>query len=286
MTLSFNHIGNLGRLGNQMFEYAALRGIAAKHGYDWTIPPHEEEGIENYSLHYAFKMEDVKPENLRLVHNINYYQEEHFHYSQRYVDNCPDDSSLYGFFQSEKYFKHIEDVIRKEYTFHDAHLGPCKEMMESFEGQEPIMLHVRRGDANLTDPRGFKWSYTQCGDQHPTQTIEYYERALAEFDDDQPVIVFSDSVDWVEDQEFFEGDRFMVSKPTDKYDDGSYTPYADLCLMSLCSHAIIANSSMSWWGAWLQTNPNKKVVAPKNWFGPAYANKDTKDLYCPDWIVL
>jgi hypothetical protein len=59
-----------------------------------------------------------------------------------------------------------------------------------------------------------------------------------------------------------------------------------LCLMSLCSHAIIANSSMSWWGAWLIANPNKKVIAPHMWFGPAYADKDTKDLYCSDWIVL
>ena len=148
------------------------------------------------------------------------------------------------------------------------------------------MLHVRRGDANLTDPRGFKWSYTQCGDQHPTQTVDYYERALAEFDDNQPVFVFSDSIDWVKEQEFFSGDRFLLSEPQDKYADGSFTPYADLCLMSLCSHAIIANSSMSWWGAWLQSNPNKKVVAPKKWFGPAYADKDTKDLYCPNWIVL
>jgi hypothetical protein len=56
--------------------------------------------------------------------------------------------------------------------------------------------------------------------------------------------------------------------------------------MSLCSHAIIANSSMSWWGAWLIANPNKKVIAPHMWFGPAYANKDIKDLYCSDWIVL
>ena len=79
--------------------------------------------------------------------------------------------------------------------------------------------------------------------------LEYYERALAEFDDDQPVIVFSDSVDWVKEQEFFSGDRFLISEPQDKYADGSFTPYADLCLMSLCSHAIIANSSMSWWGA-------------------------------------
>ena len=151
---------------------------------------------------------------------------------------------------------------------------------------DPIMLHVRRGDPNLVDPRGFKWAYVNCSDQHPVQPLEYYEKALAQFDDEQPVIVFSDSPEWVKEQEFFAGDRFFISEPEEKYEDGSYTPYIDLCLMSLCSHAIIANSSMSWWGAWLQSNPNKKVIAPKMWFGPAYADKDTKDLYCSDWIVL
>jgi len=59
-----------------------------------------------------------------------------------------------------------------------------------------------------------------------------------------------------------------------------------LCLMSLCSHAIIANNSMSWWGAWLRSNPNKKVIEPKMWFGPAYSHNNTKDLYCEDWKVI
>ena len=283
--LAFNGIGNLGRLGNQMFEYATLRGIAAAHGYDWMIPPYDTQSIENYSLHYCFKMEDVDDAHLGLL-QAGYVQERFFHYDQDLAERCPDDVSLHGFFQSEKYFKNVEDIIRREYTFHDEHLEPCKEIMEEFKDQEPIMLHVRRGDPNLTDPRGFKWSYTQCSSMHPPQTLDYYERALAEFDDNQPVFVFSDSVDWVKEQEFFSDDRFMISEPVDKYNDGSFTPYADLCLMSLCSHAIIANSSMSWWGAWLQATPNKKVIAPKNWFGPAYADKDTTDLYCPDWIIL
>ena len=283
--LAFNQLGNLGRLGNQMFEYAALRGIAAKHNYEWCIPPYNAQSIENYSLHYCFKMEDVKENNLQ-QRDVGYVQERFFHYDDQLVEKCPDNVSLHGFFQSEKYFKNAEDIIRREYTFHDEHLDPCKEIMEEFKDQEPIMLHVRRGDPNLTDPRGFKWSYTQCSSQHPPQTLDYYERALTEFDDNQPVFVFSDSVDWVKEQEFFSGDRFLISEPVDKYADGSFTPYADLCLMSLCSHAIIANSSMSWWGAWLQANPNKKVIAPKNWFGPAYADKDTTDLYCPDWIIL
>ena len=279
--LTFNGIGSLGRLGNQMFEYAAIRGIAAKHGYEWMIPTPDRRGIENYSLHECFKL---SPERREGVIENQHLTEPYFHFCEELFDRCPDNVNLHGFFQSWRYFDHIADTIREDFTFHDEHLKPCQKMIESVE--EPIMLHVRRGDPNLTDPRGFKWSYTQCGSMHPVQPVEYYEKALAEFPEDQPVIVFSDSIDWVKEQEFFAGDRFLLSEPQDKYADGSFTPYADLCLMSLCSHAIIANSSMSWWGAWLQTNPNKKVIAPKMWFGPDYANKDTKDLYCPDWIVL
>ena len=280
--LGFNHLGNLGRLGNQMFEFAALRGISAKHGYDVCIPPADHEGIENYSLHQCFKLDHI-PTGFAAE---KFVQEPHFHYSQELVDQCPDNASLYGFFQSEKYFANVADVIRKDFTFHDDVLAPCADFMSQFAGSEPIMLHVRRGDPNLTDPRGFKWSYTQCSSQHPPQPIVYYDEALSYFDDEQPVIVFSDSPEWVQEQEFFSDDRFMISEPQEKYGDGSYTPYTDLCLMSLCSHAIIANSSMSWWGAWLQSNPDKKVIAPKMWFGPAYADKDTSDLYCDGWMTV
>lgn len=282
--LAFNQIGNLGRLGNQMFEYAAVRGIAAHHEYDWCIPPFNIKGIENYSLSNCFKLESVFENNLSIQENFSYVQERFFHFDQELFDNCPDNVSLHGFFQSEKYFKHIKDIIRKDFSFHDEIINPCLEFISDVI--DPIFLHVRRGDPNLVDPRGFKWSYTQCGDQHPVQPLEYYEKALAEFDDEQPVIVFSDSPEWVKEQEFFSGDRFLISEPQEKYSDGSYTPYADLCLMSLCSHAIIANSTLSWWGAWLIENKNKKIIAPKMWFGSAYADKDTKDLIPEKWILI
>ncbi len=280
--IGLNHLGNLGRLGNQMFEFAALRGIAAEHGYEMCIPPEDHQGIENYSLHKCFKLDHIKT---GFIPDENYSLEQTFHYNNDLFATCKDNTSLYGFFQSWKYFLNVQDTIRKDFTFHDEIMEPCKEMIDSIDG-EPIMLHVRRGDPNLTDPRGFKWSYTQCGSMHPVQPIEYYEKALSNFDDEQPVVVFSDSVDWVKEQEFFSGDRFMISEPKDKYADGSFTPYIDLCLMTLCSHAIIANSSMSWWGAWLQSNEDGKVIAPKMWFGPDYKDKDTKDLYYPGWYLI
>ncbi len=190
--LTFNGIGSLGRLGNQMFEYAAIRGIAAKHGYEWCIPPSDRKGIENYSLHECFKL---SPERKEGVIENQHLTEPYFHFCEELFDRCPDNVNLHGFFQSWRYFDHIADTIREDYTFHDEHLKPCQEMIESVK--EPIMLHVRRGDPNLTDPRGFKWSYTQCGSMHPVQPLEYYETALRAFPEDQPVIVFSDSIDWV-----------------------------------------------------------------------------------------
>jgi hypothetical protein len=284
--IGFNNLGNMGRLGNQMFEYASLRGIAANKCYDWCIPPFDKRGIENYSLDRAFTLSSVTSNNLQILHNGHapVVRERFFHFDKELFDLCPDEINLHGFFQSEKYFKNIENEIRNEFTFHDSILNPCKEMIESI-GTDPIFLHVRRGDPNLTDPRGFKWAYTECSDQHPPQPLEYYERALKEFPDDTTVVICSDSPEWVQEQDIFSGDRFVVSVPEDKYDDGSYEPFVDMCLMSLCSGAIIANSSMSWWGAWLQ-NGRGKVVAPSTWFGPAYPNNDTKDLYPEGWIKL
>ena len=98
--LAFNHIGSLGRLGNQMFEYAALRGIATRHGYNWCIPPSDRKGIENYSLHECFILAPDRNEGV--LEDIQYIQEPFFQFSEYLFENCPDNVSLHGFFQSWK----------------------------------------------------------------------------------------------------------------------------------------------------------------------------------------
>jgi hypothetical protein len=284
--IGYDFIGRHGRLGNQMFQYAALKGIAANRNFEYSIPPQDSSNvqIDNYGLLECFKLKTNK--NIGYLNHNNFIQESFFHFDEKLFNECPDNCNLYGYFQSEKYFKHIENDIREDFEFQSNWIEPCLSFMEDFNDQEVIFLHVRRGDPNLTDRRGFKWAYVNLQDQHPVQTLEYYEESLKQFPKNMPVLVFSDSIEWCKKQEFFKPDRFMFSESTEKYGDGALVPYIDLCLMSLCSHAIIANSSMSWWGSWLIKNPDKKIIAPKKWFGNAYTQNNTKDLYCAEWIIL
>ena len=137
----------------------------------------------------------------------------------------------------------------------------CSDLIKQFTN--PIALHIRRGD--------FVWN----NKNHPPLSLDYYKSALELFDSDREVIIFSDDTEWCIEQELFADDRFSVAEGGDQF--------YDMCLMSLCDDFIIANSTFSWWGAWLANRG--KVVAPKQWFGEAL-NHDTKDLYCKGWTVL
>lgn len=281
--IGYNRLGSNGRLGNQMFQYAGFRYVSEKHGYDWVIPPPSSKYEANYGLFDCLKMSSVKEENFGFVpNNFQTFKSATFTFNQQFVDQCPDNCNLEDYFQSEKYFKPIEDLIRSDFEFKDDYLNPCKEFIDQFKGKV-IFLHVRRGD------------YLNLQDYHPPCGLDYYSKALEEFPEDYPVLVFSDDIDWCSQQEIFSGDRFYLSENNERYShlhkdaDGqmrnSFIPYTDLCLMSLCSDAIIANSSFSWWGAWLIKNKNKKIVAPNAWFGSS-ANIDSSDVVPHDWIKL
>ena len=108
--IGFDSIGTMGRLGNQMFQHAAVKGIARKHGYEYAIPPKDPNTqIDNYGLLDAFEMKGV--DYIKYCYNVVPAQERFFHYDEELMDICPDNVNVAGFFQSEKYFEHIEDEI-------------------------------------------------------------------------------------------------------------------------------------------------------------------------------
>lgn len=263
--IGFNHLGRLGRLGNQMFQYAALKGIAKNRGYDFCIPYYSDyvdDGMGNLLKTELFNVFNLKVDNLKIL-NCEYINEPHFHFSEELFNNCPDNISLVGFFQSEKYFKNIENEIREEFSFKSEIHDSCLDAFNTLDLNEPIALHIRRGD------------YTTNSDRHPVMPIEYYEKALSNFSEERDVVVFSDDPKWCSEQSIFSSDRFLISEGNDTYHD--------LCLMTMCSDFIIANSSFSWWGAWLANGGN--VYYPSIWFGPAI-NSDSKDLFPREWIKI
>jgi hypothetical protein len=262
MTISFNDLGNLGHLGNQMFQYAALKGVAAIRKDNCMIPPKELFG-KNYPtksmLDDCFTLECD-----RGISKFETFLEKTFSYDDEVFNLKSNNINLHGYFQSEKYFKHIESEIRKEFSFSEELMDECLGFIEDIDSdRELISIHIRRGD------------YVNLKSHHPTLPIEYYSESLKLLPD-IPVLIFSDDPEWCLKQELFDSDRFLISD--------SNTPEFDMCLISLCKYHIIANSSFSWWGAWLSNSKN--VIAPKKWFGPSLINNETKDLYCEDWKVI
>ena len=281
MTIGYNQLGSNGRFANQMFQYAGLRGVAAHRGFDFKVPPPGNYGRSDYALFECFEMGSVKPENFGLVDGGSIATGQ-FHFYQKFFDNCPDNVNLHDYFQTEKYFKNIEDTIRSDFTFKKEVVDTCKDFLSTLP-EEKIFMHVRRGD------------YVNHPDQHPALPMSYYEEAYKKFDN-PTVLVFSDDIQWVKQQELFQGDNFLISEFDVRYDhlsdniDGqgnSLVPFYDLYMMTQCNGAVIANSSMSWWGAWLQKNTTLPIVAPTPWFGTtALQNIDPKDLMPDDWTQL
>lgn len=249
--ISYNSLGRNGRLGNQMFQYAALKGIASKHGYSYCIPYSMFiNPWTDHQLNTCFKL------NKNLIYstqNTTTISEKSFNFDKVLFENCEDNINLDGYFQSEKYFIDIKDELIKDFTFKYNFEKP-------FDNY--IAIHVRRQD------------YVNQPNYHPVCSLDYYNNALELVSKKIPVVVFSDDILWCKGN--IEAELYMENT----------TNIQDLYLMTQATHNIIANSSFSWWGAWLNQNPDKIVIAPETWFGPAYSHYIMKDLIPNDWIKI
>jgi hypothetical protein len=273
--ITYSKIGHFGRLGNQLFQFASTLGIGRQLGYEVVFP------LENMTQAVVEHFKDGKvlditfdvpkafdiPQRLLAprasITTTTMQMERFFHYDASML-TIPDGVDLGGYYQSEKYFLPIEDELRSILTF-KPHITQCaKDLFPNVDGTT-VGIHIRRGD------------YVQLSAFHPPCEPEYYLEAAQHFTDSNPYfIIFSDDIDYCKSL-FAESENILYINNND--------PYVDLCLMSMCDHNIIANSSFSWWGAWLNDNPHKKVIAPKKWFGHAYQH-NTNDLYCQDWTIL
>lgn len=282
----------MGGLGNQMFQYAVGRSLTVKHKTNLKLdlsflqnPPKNithrpyELNVFNIQSDIANKSEiDKFIPNNKILYNIKritglkgVIKEPHLHFYEGLL-SAPDNSYLIGYWQSEKYFKEVEDIIRKDFDIKLKATGINQKMIEKINNYNSVSIHVRRGDY-ISNPKANKF--------HGTPPLEYYEKAIEKMDThvDKPhFFVFSDDPSWTKDHLQFEYPMTFISHNPDE------KSYEDLRLMSLCKHNIIANSTFSWWGAWLNQNTEKMVIVPKKWFSDPSIN--TNDIIPVSWIKI
>jgi Glycosyl transferase family 11 len=276
--ISYKKIGHFGRSGNQMFQFAATVGIARKASQGFAFPqenteiPSVEDFKDGVRREVYFDLPKYFPNvkrtlaSLEEIETIHVAQEPGFHFCKDFF-TIPDQTNLQGYFQTEKYFEHCSDLIREFFEFNSETKKKAQNNFPSFPNDvEFVSIHLRRGD------------YIGLQQFHPIMDADYYFDAMTQFmDGNYCFLIFSDDIEYAKEL-FGDQDNIVYMQGND--------PDVDMCAMSMCHHNVIANSSFSWWGAWLNNNPNKKVIAPKRWFGPAYKGvHDTKDLYPESWII-
>lgn len=282
----------MGGLGNQMFQYAAGKSLSDKTGIEFSIDfdcPYRHIKYR-YNLD-VFKLKvksasaaDIwksKPKTkvlkrLFMMTGKDYNcklvtEKKDFVFDPEFF-GIEDGSYVRGFWQSEKYFKDIANTIREDFSFVSEPEGRNKEFADQIASSQSVSLHIRRGDYVKV---------AETNSLHGVCSISYYKQAiniLSEKIQNPVFFIFSDDMDWVKENFSIQAEHYYVDE------NNAATNFEDLRLMSLCRHNIIANSSFSWWGAWLNASKSKIVVAPKQWMNdPSF---ETPDLIPASWIRL
>jgi hypothetical protein len=287
-----------GGLGNQMFQYAFAKNLSIFYNvplkFDLRLLDKDSEAtyqqrifeLDNFGIakNQATKNEISKflAPNRNIIprvlakgyHCFFNYQieiEKTFTYYESVFAKGP---NLYldGFWQSEKYFKQNQNQIRADFSFPSFSDKQNLSISQEITKTASVSIHIRRGDY---------LKMASATQSHPVCSLEYYYNAInriSETIENPRFYFFSDDIEWVESQFANQSNHVFINH------NKSQDSYRDMQLMSLCKHNIIANSSFSWWGAWLNENPNKIVIAPKNWF--KNTSIDTTDLIPSTWIRL
>lgn len=268
-----------GGLGNQMFEYAFGRNLATAKNTELKLDVsyYAQKNKRAYGLKYFNIREGIAaPEEIAnlqgggriigLVERLKpYYKRRIIKQKHLYFDSsifrAGINAYLDGYWQSEKYFAGIADIIRREFVLKSEHVNSInKDILRRIENTNSVSLHVRRGDY-------LKLKNTFC-----VCPMDYYRQAVEKISqvvNDPVFFVFSDDMAWAKENLKI---NFPVEYVSDNYD---LEDYEELILMSRCKHNVIANSSFSWWGAWLNNNPDKIVIAPAKWYSSdKYRNPD------------
>ena len=260
-----------GGLGNQLFQYALGRHIAYIHNTDLKLDVsiYENDPKRHYSL-LPFNIKSIIAQTDE-ISNLNIVKEKAFSFDENIL-KTPNDSYLDGYWQSEKYFKDILETIKKEISLKDKFSDKIEKIAENIKNTSSISIHIRRGDY-------IKEAKTNAF--HGTCSNEYYIKGvkkISESIENPTIFVFSDDIKWCQDNLSFSYPTIFINE------NNSIKDYEEIILMSLCKHNIIANSSFSWWGAWLNNNPKKIVIAPKRWF--ANDKIDSSDIIPLSWIKM
>lgn len=268
MTVVARHIG---RLSNNQFQIACAIGYARKYGYEWGVDPSHGHGEPYSAIHKVFPNLPKQafgggvryhehPHGICKQHG-RHYDLCHFNYHD--IPDLGPNVSLTGFFQSWKYFEHCKEEVKEVFK-----------LVRNNNFKDHVSLHVRRGD------------YVQHSGSFPPITTDYIDRAIIALKkngvDVRNIICFSDDIKWCEEN------IPSIGNITVKY-CYEEDEYQALSTMASCGNHIIANSSFSWWSAYLGQYEDRQVVCPsaETWFGPTAGVKEpVVDLILPEWIQI
>ena len=293
-------VKTIGGLGNQLFQYAFGKTVSKKLGVNLLLDIDTSVIYQGLRVHkfclrsFHTKVEEAKNSNIYgfvwlrrhkkifnfLYHSLRlkkftsffYFLEKKFSFDEN-VFKQKDNTYFDGFWQTEKYFIDIENELRKEFTIVEPLSDYSKNISNEIKKTNAISLHVRRTDY-VTHFISNEF-HGLCSPQYYKDAIKYVTKKV----NCPHFFVFSDDYDWV--VENFKS----LEYPVTFIKNGPEKNYEDLTLMSQCKHHIIANSSFSWWGAWLNPNKSKIVIAPKRWHKNA-PKINTIDLLPDGWIRL